>query len=81
MVGRRQVTMLGAFLAASFLSSAAFAQEQARFSGANCILLGRTTASQCSMNQAVSLQETGQVVFTVVSKFDFVMLWQKTDMN
>jgi invasion protein IalB len=66
--------MLAAFLAASCLSSAAFAQEQARFWGTNCISLGRTTASQCSMNHAVSLQETGQLVFNVVSKFDFVML-------
>ena len=73
MVGLRQTTMLAAFLAASCLSSAAFAQEQAGLWGTNCISLGRDTASQCSMNHAVSMQETGQVLFNVVSKFDFVV--------
>ncbi|WP_085306998.1 invasion associated locus B family protein [Planktotalea arctica] len=65
MVGLRQTITLAAFLAASALHSAVIAQEQASPWGTSCISLGRDTAPQCSMNHAVFIEQTGQVLFNV----------------
>lgn len=65
MVSPRNVMKVTAIVVATFTSSSAHSQEQASRWGTSCISVGRETPPQCSMNHAVSLQETGQVLFNV----------------
>jgi invasion protein IalB len=65
MVNHQNMLKVTALVAATFSCSAAHSQEQASRWGTNCISLGRDTVPQCSMNHTVSVQETGQVLFSV----------------
>ena len=59
------MTKVAALVVATFISSAAYSQEQDSRWATNCISVGRDTPLQCSMNHRVSVQETGQVLFNV----------------
>ena len=59
------MTKVAALVVATFISSAAYSQEQDSRWATNCISVGRDTPLQCSMNYRISVQETGQVLFNV----------------
>ena len=65
MVSLDNMTKVAALVVATFISSAAYSQEQDSRWATNCISVGRDTPLQCSMNYRVSVQETGQVLFNV----------------
>ena len=65
MVSLDNMTKVAALVVATFISSAAYSQEQDSRWATNCISVGRDTPLQCSMNYRISVQETGQVLFNV----------------